>query len=155
VAPGHFYITTLVFIFTPDEPETRDAWWSEVRMEIRSHARALGCHAVIGYYEVTSIWWAALPYLHSQLLCTPLLWGITGSSPMSNWSWDVRWILGFFYPLWVLQFKLLAHIVMVLCKNTVTWTTCCTSSAEILHLHGDSRHFKHIFILLFFFIVMS
>lgn len=39
----------------PDEPETRDAWWSEVRMEIRSHARALGCHAVIGYYEVTSI----------------------------------------------------------------------------------------------------
>ncbi|KAJ7387855.1 hypothetical protein OS493_001202 [Desmophyllum pertusum] len=39
----------------PDEPETRDAWWSEVRMEIRSHARALGCHAVIGYYEATSI----------------------------------------------------------------------------------------------------
>jgi len=39
----------------PDEPETRDAWWSEVRMEIRSHARALGCHAVIGYYENTSI----------------------------------------------------------------------------------------------------
>ncbi|PFX32665.1 C2 domain-containing protein 5 [Stylophora pistillata] len=39
----------------PDEPETRDAWWSEVRMEIRSHARALGCHAVVGYYEVTSI----------------------------------------------------------------------------------------------------
>ncbi|XP_078345819.1 C2 domain-containing protein 5-like isoform X2 [Oculina patagonica] len=39
----------------PDEPETRDAWWSEVRMEIRSHARALGCHAVIGYYEITSI----------------------------------------------------------------------------------------------------
>ncbi|RMX52476.1 hypothetical protein pdam_00013790 [Pocillopora damicornis] len=39
----------------PDEPETRDAWWSEVRMEIRSHARALACHAVVGYYEVTSI----------------------------------------------------------------------------------------------------
>lgn len=39
----------------PDEPETRDSWWTEIRMEIRSHARALGCNFVIGYSEVTAI----------------------------------------------------------------------------------------------------
>uniref|UniRef100_A0AAY4BTB2 C2 domain-containing protein 5 n=1 Tax=Denticeps clupeoides TaxID=299321 RepID=A0AAY4BTB2_9TELE len=38
-----------------DEPETRDAWWEELRQEIKSHARALGCHAVVGYSESTSI----------------------------------------------------------------------------------------------------
>ncbi|KAJ9600683.1 hypothetical protein L9F63_026180, partial [Diploptera punctata] len=27
-----------------EEPETRDAWWTEIRMEVRSHARALGCN---------------------------------------------------------------------------------------------------------------
>ncbi|XP_034032491.1 C2 domain-containing protein 5 isoform X12 [Thalassophryne amazonica] len=40
---------------TADEPETRDAWWEEIRQEIKSHARALGCHAVVGYSENTSI----------------------------------------------------------------------------------------------------
>ncbi|XP_013765531.1 C2 domain-containing protein 5 isoform X16 [Pundamilia nyererei] len=40
---------------TADEPETRDAWWEEIRQEIKSHARALGCHAVVGYSESTSI----------------------------------------------------------------------------------------------------
>ncbi|XP_055305715.1 C2 domain-containing protein 5 isoform X2 [Sitodiplosis mosellana] len=39
----------------PDEPETRDFWWTELRMEIRSHARALGCNVVLGYIEITSI----------------------------------------------------------------------------------------------------
>ncbi|XP_043980576.1 C2 domain-containing protein 5 isoform X1 [Gambusia affinis] len=38
-----------------DEPETRDAWWEELRQEIKSHAKALGCHAVVGYSENTSI----------------------------------------------------------------------------------------------------
>ncbi|XP_038124708.1 C2 domain-containing protein 5 isoform X11 [Cyprinodon tularosa] len=42
-------------IHNPDEPETRDAWWEEIRQEIKSHAKALGCHAVIGYSENTSI----------------------------------------------------------------------------------------------------
>ncbi|MGH0127849.1 UNVERIFIED_CONTAM: hypothetical protein FKN15_032518 [Acipenser sinensis] len=42
-------------IHNPDEPETRDAWWEEIRQEIKSHAKALGCHAVIGYSESTSI----------------------------------------------------------------------------------------------------
>ena len=38
-----------------EEPETRDAWWTEIRMEVRSHARALGCNVVLGYAEHTSI----------------------------------------------------------------------------------------------------
>ncbi|XP_050839353.1 C2 domain-containing protein 5 isoform X4 [Serinus canaria] len=42
-------------IHNPDEPETRDAWWAEIRQEIKSHAKALGCHAVVGYSESTSI----------------------------------------------------------------------------------------------------
>uniref|UniRef100_A0A673G1V1 C2 domain-containing protein 5 n=1 Tax=Sinocyclocheilus rhinocerous TaxID=307959 RepID=A0A673G1V1_9TELE len=44
-------------IHNPDEPETRDAWWEEIRQEIKSHAKALGCHAVVGYSESTSIWY--------------------------------------------------------------------------------------------------
>ncbi|CAJ0964628.1 unnamed protein product [Ranitomeya imitator] len=46
----------LVASVPPDEPETRDAWWAEIRQEIKSHAKALGCHAVVGYSECTSIW---------------------------------------------------------------------------------------------------
>jgi hypothetical protein len=44
-----------IVLFFSDEPETRDAWWIELRTEIRSHARAMGCHAVIGYSEETTI----------------------------------------------------------------------------------------------------
>lgn len=40
-----------------EEPETRDTWWKELRMEVRSHARALGCNVVLGYSEHTSIWY--------------------------------------------------------------------------------------------------
>ncbi|XP_017009173.2 C2 domain-containing protein 5 isoform X1 [Drosophila takahashii] len=39
----------------PDEPEVRDSWWTELRMEIRSHARSLGCNVVLGYAESTTI----------------------------------------------------------------------------------------------------
>ncbi|XP_046863179.1 C2 domain-containing protein 5-like [Xenia sp. Carnegie-2017] len=42
-------------INNPDEPETRDSWWREIRTEIRSHANSLGCNAVIGYSESSSI----------------------------------------------------------------------------------------------------
>lgn len=38
-----------------DQPELRDLWWSEIRMEIRSHARSLGCNVVLGYSELTTI----------------------------------------------------------------------------------------------------
>lgn len=40
-----------------EEPETRDNWWTEIRMEVRSHARALGCTVILGYEEHTSIWY--------------------------------------------------------------------------------------------------
>lgn len=43
------------FLKILDEPETRDSWWNELRMEIRSHARAIGCNVVLGYSEVTTI----------------------------------------------------------------------------------------------------
>lgn len=39
-----------------EEPESRDSWWSELRLEIRSHARALSCNIVLGYSEHTAIW---------------------------------------------------------------------------------------------------
>ncbi|XP_065911628.1 C2 domain-containing protein 5-like [Dysidea avara] len=42
-------------IDNPDDPETRDMWWKEVRIEVRSHAKALGCDTVLGYQETTSI----------------------------------------------------------------------------------------------------
>lgn len=51
-----------------DEPETRDAWWEEIRQEIKSHARALGCHAVVGYSESTSIWYVLRK--HTEKWCT-------------------------------------------------------------------------------------
>ncbi|XP_066976345.1 C2 domain-containing protein 5 isoform X1 [Macrobrachium rosenbergii] len=40
---------------TPEEVETRDNWWTQLRMEIRSHARALACNVVLGYEEFTTI----------------------------------------------------------------------------------------------------
>lgn len=39
-----------------DDSETRDGWWQEIRQEIRSHARCLGCNVVVGYTEDTVIW---------------------------------------------------------------------------------------------------
>lgn len=40
----------------PEEPAPRDAWWSELRTEVRSHMRALRCNAVLAYQETTTIW---------------------------------------------------------------------------------------------------
>lgn len=40
---------------TPEEVETRDNWWTQLRMEIRSHTRALACNVVLGYEEFTTI----------------------------------------------------------------------------------------------------
>lgn len=37
------------------DQETRDGWWSELRDEIRSHARSLCCTQVIGYTESSTI----------------------------------------------------------------------------------------------------
>lgn len=35
--------------------EARDSWFNELRMEIRGHAKSLGCNVVLGYSETTSI----------------------------------------------------------------------------------------------------
>jgi uncharacterized protein YbjQ (UPF0145 family) len=37
------------------DQETRDGWWQELRDEIRSHAKTLGCSHVIGYAEASTI----------------------------------------------------------------------------------------------------
>ncbi|XP_022657376.1 C2 domain-containing protein 5-like isoform X3 [Varroa destructor] len=37
------------------EAETRDSWWTELRKEIRSHAKSLACNIVVGYQETTTI----------------------------------------------------------------------------------------------------
>ena len=42
-------------------------WWKEVRTEVRSHARALGCHSVLAYQEVTSIWYVVILLIAHQL----------------------------------------------------------------------------------------
>lgn len=38
-----------------DEPESRDSWWTELRMEIRSHCRSICCNVILGYEEHTTI----------------------------------------------------------------------------------------------------
>lgn len=48
-------VKRLETITNVEEPESRDTWWSELRMEIRSHARTLNCNAVLGYSEDASI----------------------------------------------------------------------------------------------------
>ena len=39
-----------------DEGDARESWWVEIRQEVRSHARALGCNMIVGYQEKTVIW---------------------------------------------------------------------------------------------------
>jgi len=38
-----------------DDDDTRDNWWTEIRREIRSHAKALGCNLIVGYAEDTVV----------------------------------------------------------------------------------------------------
>jgi hypothetical protein len=42
-------------INNPDDPETRDAWWREIRVEMKAHLKAMGCSVIMGYCENTSI----------------------------------------------------------------------------------------------------
>lgn len=49
-------VKLLARISNIEEPETRDAWWTELRIEIKSHMRALACNVVLNYIETTSIW---------------------------------------------------------------------------------------------------
>ena len=38
-----------------NDREIRDAWWTELRQEILSHAKMMGCNHIIGYSETTTI----------------------------------------------------------------------------------------------------
>lgn len=40
-----------VKLLQDDDTDVREAWWDEIREEIRSHAKVLGCSSVIGYSE--------------------------------------------------------------------------------------------------------
>eukprot|EP00090_Calanus_glacialis_P002820 TRINITY_DN12088_c0_g1_i1.p1 TRINITY_DN12088_c0_g1~~TRINITY_DN12088_c0_g1_i1.p1 ORF type:complete len:1008 (-),score=354.04 TRINITY_DN12088_c0_g1_i1:52-3075(-) len=39
-----------------EDSDAREAWWVEIRQEVRSHAKALGCNMIVGYQEKTVIW---------------------------------------------------------------------------------------------------
>ena len=38
-----------------EDDDLRDSWWTEIRREVRSHARALSCNLIVGYTEDTVI----------------------------------------------------------------------------------------------------
>ncbi|XP_035703705.1 uncharacterized protein LOC110844368 isoform X1 [Folsomia candida] len=42
--------------FEEPSPETRDGWWNEIRIEMRSHCRAFGCNVLLDYEEKTTMW---------------------------------------------------------------------------------------------------
>ena len=52
---GGFVCAASIKVLDNDERDVRDAWWAEVRDEIKSHARTVGCAFVVGYSETTSI----------------------------------------------------------------------------------------------------
>ncbi|TTN17663.1 C2 domain-containing protein 5 [Bagarius yarrelli] len=81
-------------IHNPDEPETRDAWWEEIRQEIKSHAKALGCHAVVGSRFIQD---GALDTDHrlSRQHCTERVEGEMGSSASLGFDDVVPPVCGF------------------------------------------------------------
>ncbi|KAJ3174916.1 hypothetical protein HDU87_006582 [Geranomyces variabilis] len=52
---GGLVSATSVKVIENDKAEVREAWWAELRDEIKTHARALGCPFVIGYSENSSV----------------------------------------------------------------------------------------------------
>ncbi|KAI9208468.1 uncharacterized protein BJ171DRAFT_207984 [Polychytrium aggregatum] len=52
---GGLVSATSVKIIENNEKEVRESWWTELREEIKSHARTLGCAFVVGYSEHVSI----------------------------------------------------------------------------------------------------
>lgn len=43
------FSATSIKVIENDEKEIRDLWWIEMRDEIKSHAKALGCMWIVGY----------------------------------------------------------------------------------------------------------
>ena len=52
---GGFVCAASIKILENDDREIRETWWAEIRDEIKSHARTVGCSHVVGYTETTSI----------------------------------------------------------------------------------------------------
>lgn len=50
-------MTKKSFSYDRDESDARESWWVEIRQEVRSHAKALGCNMIVGYQEKTVIWY--------------------------------------------------------------------------------------------------
>lgn len=48
-------VKLLDHIINDEESETRDIWWTEIRKEIRSHAKALNCNTILGYSETSKV----------------------------------------------------------------------------------------------------
>ena len=48
-----------------EDSDARESWWVEIRQEVRSHARALGCNMIVGYQERTVIWEVSSAQLQS------------------------------------------------------------------------------------------
>jgi hypothetical protein len=52
---GGLVSATSVKLISSDDEELRETWWNELREELKSHARALGCPMIIGYSENITI----------------------------------------------------------------------------------------------------
>lgn len=48
-------VKLLDHIINDEESETRDIWWTEIRKEINSHAKAVNCNTIIGYRETSKV----------------------------------------------------------------------------------------------------
>ncbi|KAJ3324791.1 hypothetical protein HDV06_006099 [Boothiomyces sp. JEL0866] len=55
VGTGGLVCAASIKILDNDEKDIREAWWTELRDEMKSHARTLGCNHIAGYSEQTSI----------------------------------------------------------------------------------------------------
>ena len=55
--PRELWFIDFNHVMPADDPETRDAWWREIRVEMKAHLKAMGCSVIMGYCENTSIWW--------------------------------------------------------------------------------------------------
>lgn len=55
IKTGGLVSATSIKLIDNDERAVREAWWAELREEIKAHARTLLCPFIIGYTETTSI----------------------------------------------------------------------------------------------------
>jgi hypothetical protein len=83
---GGLVSATSIKLIDNDERAIREAWWTELREEIKSHAKALCCPFIIGYSEYTSIH-EELAILHCSGTAAYLdIYEMVGSAPFSHGS---------------------------------------------------------------------